>query len=387
MNRPLTLGVFGTSRKENEKRLPIHPDHVADIDPALKSRLYFENGYAAHFDVASDWLDGHCAGVVPAKELFARCDILLLPKPIDADFPHFREGQILWGWPHCVQGRAITQVGIDKKMTFIAWEAMNEWRQDGAGGPLRWALHTFNRNNELAGYGSVHHAMGLLGITGHFGPKRRAAVIGFGATGRGAVLALRAMGVLDVTVYTKREITQVADQIHAVEYRRITHRAEDGLSTYVAAEDGREIPFGDELAGYDIIVNCELQDTDAPAIYVFNHETVKLKRNALLVDVSCDEGMGFEFAKPTSFKDPMFRVGDRVNYYAVDHSPSHFWNAATYEISRALTPYLPVVMAGAEAWEADDTIRQAIEIREGRIVNPKILSFQNREEDYPHKVR
>ena len=57
---------------------------------------------------------------------------------------------------------------------------------------------------------------------------------------------------------------------------------------------------------------------------------------ALFVDVSCDEGMGFEWAVPTSFAAPMFTVGDGAHYYAVDHSPSYLWSSTTWEISEAL---------------------------------------------------
>ncbi len=43
-------------------------------------------------------------------------------------------------------------------------------------------------------------------------------------------------------------------------------------------------------------------------------------------------------------------------------------------------------MSGPEAWEADPTLAPAIEIREGVIQNPKILSFQHRAPQYPHPV-
>jgi alanine dehydrogenase len=82
----------------------------------------------------------------------------------------------------------------------------------------------------------------------------------------------------------------------------------------------------------------------------------------------------------------MFTVGDDVHYYAVDHSPSYLWNSATWENSEALLEYLPVVMAGPEAWAADDTINRAIEIQEGVIQNPRILSFQGRSPDFPYEV-
>jgi alanine dehydrogenase len=102
------------------------------------------------------------------------------------------------------------------------------------------------------------------------------------------------------------------------------------------------------------------------------------------VDVSCDAGMGFDFARPTSFEDPMFTVGDGVAYYGVDHSPTYLWNSATWGISEALIPFLRPVMEGPQAWEQDLTIRGAIEIRAGVVVNPKILSFQSRAAEHPH---
>jgi alanine dehydrogenase len=82
----------------------------------------------------------------------------------------------------------------------------------------------------------------------------------------------------------------------------------------------------------------------------------------------------------------MFEVGDGLHYYAVDHSPSYLWNSATWENSEALLGYLPIVMAGPAAWDADETIRRAVEIREGMVQNPRILSFQSRAAAYPYAV-
>ena len=71
----------------------------------------------------------------------------------------------------------------------------------------------FHTNNELAGYCSVLHALGLIGTTAAYGRRVRAAVISFGATARGAVTALFALGVHDVTVLTHRSVAAVAAPI------------------------------------------------------------------------------------------------------------------------------------------------------------------------------
>jgi alanine dehydrogenase len=97
--------------------------------------------------------------------------------------------------------------------------------------------------------------------------------------------------------------------------------------------------------------------------------------------------MGFEFARPTPFTDPMFTVGHDIHYYGVDHSPSYLWNSATWEISEALLPHVRTVLDGPDAWDADRTIGQAIEIRAGVVQNPRILSFQRRAAEYPHERR
>ena len=43
----LTLGVIGTSRKEDERRLPIHPEHLLRLPEDIRRQLIFEEGYGA----------------------------------------------------------------------------------------------------------------------------------------------------------------------------------------------------------------------------------------------------------------------------------------------------------------------------------------------------
>ena len=372
----LTLGVFGTSRKENERRLPIHPSHLETIDPALRASIFVEEGYGSHFGTSKDRLASLAGGVRSQEQLIEECDVLLLPKPLADDLSAMREGQVLWGWPHCVQDEALTQQAIDRRLTLIAWEAMNHWNPDGSFG-----IHVFHKNNELAGYCSVLHALRLVGRTGHYGSPLRAALISFGATGRGAVTALNALGIVDVTVMTHREPAAVASPPHAATMLQF---GRDDAGRPVVMTDEGDVPMARFLAGYEVAVNCVLQDPDSPYLFVSYDDLPAFSPGSVVVDVSCDAGMGFEWARPTSFEDPMFDVGDGIHYYAVDHSPSYLWDAATWEISDALLPYLGTVLAGPEAWAADATIERAIEVRDGVVQNPKILSFQDRAEDYPH---
>ena len=377
----LSLGVISRSRKEHERRLAIHPLHVGRIDADLRERIYLERGYGERFGVTDEQLASCVAGLRTREELFTECDVILLPKPQPQDLAQMREGQVLWGWPHCVQDEEITQLGIERRLTLIAFEAMNYWNADGSFG-----LHVFHKNNELAGYCSVLHALELIGTTGDYGRRLRAAVISFGATGRGAVTALNAHGVTDVDVLTHRDINAVASPIHSARMVHFERDSDDPSRCHVLRGTSR-VPLAAFLAEHDIVVNCVLQDTDAPLIFVTTGELDSFARGSLIVDVSCDEGMGFSWAHPTSFAEPLVTVGDNVGYYAVDHSPSHLWNSASWEISEALLPHLRPVLGGPGAWDASETIRRAIEISDGVIRNPRILSFQDRSPHYPYAPR
>ena len=375
----LELGVLGRSAKENEHRLPIHPDHLAGLPPEVAARITLEHGYGATFGRDDAELALFVARMASREEIFERADVVLLLKPQLEDVRAMRPGQTLWGWPHCVQDAELTQLAIDKGLTLIAFEAMNHWTRDQAVG-----LHVFHKNNELAGYCSVLHALQLIGSTGDYGRRLRGVVIGFGATARGAVTALSAQGVHEVTVLTTRGVAAVASPIHSVRILQFDHDPEGGLSHAITTR-GR-VPLAPFLAEHDLVVNCTLQDPNNPLVYLRNDDLGAFRPGSLIVDVSCDEGMGFEWARPTTFDEPMFDVGDHVHYYAVDHTPSYLWNSATWDISGALMPFLRPLLEGPEAWEMDETLSRAIEIQDGRVLNPAILDFQHRSEEYPYAV-
>jgi len=186
----MSLGVLGSSLKENEFRLPLHPDHLDRIAPDVRAKIFLEEGYGGRFGVGDDTLRALVGGLRSREQLLGECDVLLLPKPVHEDVARLHEGQVLWGWPHCVQDELMTQLAIDRRLTLVAWEAMNHWTPTGA-----FSVHVFHKNNELAGYCSVLHALQLGGLTGSYGRRMRAVVISFGATARGAVTGLGAMGV------------------------------------------------------------------------------------------------------------------------------------------------------------------------------------------------
>jgi N5-(carboxyethyl)ornithine synthase len=372
------LGVVGTSRKEDERRFPIHPEHLSRIPEQVRRQLIFEEGYGEPFDFADSKIAALTGGIATRHELLADIGTVIITKPVLADLLELREEGTLWGYVHCVQQRDITQAAIDRKLTLIAFEDMFVWAPNGSMG-----RHTFYKNNEMAGYCAVLHALQLKGIDGHYGNQRKTIIFSFGAVSRGAIYALKAHGFRDITICFQRPDHEVREEVLDCHYVKIRAGNEDEARMVVVQHDGSVQPLTDLISEADIIVNGTFQETDNPMHFVIEGESSCLKPNSLIIDVSCDEGMGFFFAKPTTFKNPMFKY-ETISYYAVDHTPSLLWESATRSISAALIVYLPTVLAGRDGWRQDQTIQKAINIDAGVIQNPSILSFQKRESHHPH---
>ncbi|PIP80885.1 MAG: NAD(P) transhydrogenase subunit alpha [Gammaproteobacteria bacterium CG22_combo_CG10-13_8_21_14_all_40_8] len=374
----LKVGVIGTSKKIDERRLPIHPEHLMRIPEALRRQLIFEEGYGEPFGISDAEIAAQSGGIASRHELLAEIGTVIIAKPVLADLQELREGGTLWGYVHCIQQREITQAAIDRKQTLIAFEDMFVWAPDGHVG-----RHTFYKNNEMAGYCAVIHALQLKGIDGHYGNQRKTVLFGFGAVSRGALYALKAHGFRDITICIQRPDHEVREEVLDCNYVRIRAGEEGEARMMVVEHDGTLRPLTELISEADIIVNGTFQDTANPTDFVTKAENASLKPNSLIVDVSCDKGMGFFFSTPTTFESPMFKH-ETIDYYAVDHTPSYLWESATRSISAALIVYLPVVLAGREYWYKNDTIRRAINLEDGVVQNVSILSFQNRDLNYPH---
>jgi len=368
----MDIAVIGTSKKENEKRVAIHPNHISQIPEEIRKHLFFEKGYGIPFDMEDETICSLTGNqLIERKNLLKDFKAILITKPVAEDFEEIQEGCLVWGWLHSVQQNIITQIAIDKKLTLVAWENMYyEGERD--------ILHIFNKNNEMAGYCGVQHALQLTGIDGNFGPRRKAIVISLGSVSRGAICALQGHGFSDITVFTQRPSFLAANKIPGIQYKQMIKNDTGELETINL--NGEKIPFVNELATADIIVNGVLQDPNNPLIFINDKDIVNFTKVCLVVDISCALGMGFSFAHPTNFSNPIFKFGN-IKYYAVDHSPTLLWDSATWEISNGILPYLPYIVEQSD----NKVLMGATDIKDGKVLNRDILSYQNRSHVYPYK--
>jgi len=211
----MNIAVIGTSRKENEKRVAIHPEHIRIIPENIRIHMFFEKEYGMPFGITDEEISSWTGNLpMDRKALFHNFKAIIIPKPIEEDFKEMQDGTIVWGWIHSVQQSNITQIAIEKKLTLIAWENMYNVGE-------RSRIHIFQKNNEMAGYCGVQHALQLRGIDGNFGLQRKSVVLSFGSVSRGAIYALKGHGFQDITVLTQRAAHLVLDKIPGIKYKQI----------------------------------------------------------------------------------------------------------------------------------------------------------------------
>jgi len=370
----MIFGILKTSLKENEKRLAIYPPHLPFINKEIRKYILLENNYGIEFNMSNSDLEKIGYKTLPRGELLLSADILALPKPTIKDLQLLPDGKILWGWTHCVQNKEIVQCAISKKLTYISWENMHTWINN------RKDIHIFYKNNEIAGYAAVLHALQLMGIDGFYGERKKVVIFGYGSVSRGAIRALHGRGFNNIHVLSKRDYHLISYKDPDVYYKSYrVHKKKlfvDDLQEHTTLTNF--------LKDADIIVNGVLQDVNNPLIFIRFEDLKYIKTGCLIIDISCDKGMGFEFACPTTFEEPMIEIED-IYYYSVDHTPTYLWRAASREISLALLPFIPILVKGIKSFKNDPTLLNAIDIDNGVIKNADILSFQKRKKIFPHE--
>ena len=208
---------MGRSQKENERRLPLHPRAPRPrCRPTCGERIYLETGYGERFGVADDELRELVAGVRTREQLVAECDVILLPKPLHGDVAELRDGPGAVGLAALRAGRGAHPAG--HRPAAHPDRVRGDEPLEAATGRSTCTCST--RTTSWPATARCCTPCSSPASTGDYGRRLRAVVIGFGATARGAVTALNALGVHDVDVLTHRQVAAVASPIHSA---RIVH--------------------------------------------------------------------------------------------------------------------------------------------------------------------
>ncbi|MBO5926491.1 MAG: N(5)-(carboxyethyl)ornithine synthase [Clostridia bacterium] len=317
-----TMG-FVISHKNNERRRTVVPK---DIEKNIKnkSQLYFEKGYGESLGI-SDKEYEDCGCHIVDRETALSCDIITDVKLGDAEYlESVKDGKILFGWAHAVQGIDFTSSVLKKKHTAIAWEEMYE---DG-----RYILY---RNREIAGESAILHAFRYSGKMPY---DCKVAIIGNGQTAKGALRMLHGLGA-QVDVYGRKF----------------------------------ENLFKKKMYEYDVLVICVMWDTSRKDRIIYKEDLAKMKKGTLIIDVSCDHGLEIETSNPTTIDNPVYTV-DGVIHYVVDNTPAMYPITVTNILSEELSKYIDQLIED----NYSDVLKKAIVINKGEIIDQRIKEFQNR---------
>ncbi|HOM66394.1 MAG TPA: N(5)-(carboxyethyl)ornithine synthase [Ignavibacteriales bacterium] len=316
-----TIG-FPISTKENEKRRCLIPKHIPSIKN--KKSMYIETGYGNVLGFTDEDYSREGVNVITKEEVLKK-DIICDPKIGDAEYLSQLNNQIVFGWVHAVQNKNITDIMVNNKITAYAWEDMYESGR-----------HVFWRNNEIAGEAAIMHAYNLYGL---FPYNTKVAILGRGNVSRGALKILTLLGA-DIMVYT-RQMEQL---------------------------------FRKEISKYDVIVNAILWDTSRKDHIIYKEDLKKMKKGALIIDISCDRNGGIETCIPTTIDNPTYVI-DGITHYAVDHTPSLFYKTISESLSEIMIMYIDDLIEGNLN---NDILNKSLIIDHGKIIDQRIISFQNR---------
>jgi alanine dehydrogenase len=134
------------------------------------------------------------------------------------------------------------------------------------------------------------------------------------------------------------------------------------------------------LPEMDLVVGAVLVH-GAKAPHVISRRQLGLmKRNAVLVDVSIDQGGCFETSRPTTHSDPTYQV-DGVTHYCVANMPGAVPITSTYALTNATMPYVVRLAdhGAAEALTAEPGFLKGLNVAAGRVTYEPVARDQGLE--------
>jgi alanine dehydrogenase len=331
----------------------------AGVGSGISDGDYRESGAAILPDAGAVYRQGEM--IVKVKELFR------------VEWERLREGQLVLAYLHTANNPEETQALLDRKVVGLAYEDV---KMDDGQTPLLAVM------SEIAGevgliMGGYHlfttgGGPGLL-LGGAVGAEpARVAILGAGRVGLGAARAAIGLGadvtILDVNMDQLREVRE-----------KIFPQAKTLFST---GANVRAI-----LPEVDLLINAVKWPPKAKT-HIVTREMLKLmKREALIVDISCDPAGAIETCVPASLEAPIYEV-DGIRHYCVANLPSAVARTASSVLSNAILPYvIDIADKGwLEAIKANSALRRGLTCAFGYLTFKDAARAQNRVYTPPEEV-
>ncbi|MBI5636859.1 MAG: alanine dehydrogenase [Nitrospinae bacterium] len=319
--------IIGVPReiKADEYRVGLAPAGARSLALAGHAVL-IEKGAGEGSGFSDDVYAAEGAEIIgAAPELWRRAEMVVKVKePINPEFDHMREGQILYTFLHLAADKTLTERLLEKKIIGIAYETV---RGPGHSLPLLVPM------SEIAGRMAVQEGAKylekgnggrgvLLGGVPGVAPAR-VVIIGGGVVGANAAKIAIGMGARVKLLDKSLERLRYLDDIFG---GRLETIYANPLTIRAAARKA------DLLIGAALIPGAK-----APRL-VTRQMVAEMKPGAVIVDVSVDQGGCVETSRPTTHHDPTYVV-DGVLHYCVANMPGAVPRTSTLALTSATFPY------------------------------------------------
>jgi alanine dehydrogenase len=346
--------------KTDEYRVAITPAGVREL--SVRGHEVLVQAGAGDGSAMSDAdFEAQGARIVPdAEAVFGEAELVLKVKePQEVEVGMLREGQTLFTYLHLAAEPELARGLQESGATCIAYETV----EDGEGRlPLLAPMsEVAGKIATQAGAFMLEKPLGGRGILLGGVPGVAAAtvlVIGGGVVGMNA--AFIAIGMqADVFVFDRS-----IDRLRELEVA-FAGRASTVFSSTLAVEE--------MLPQADLVIGAVLVPGGRAPHVVTRAQLAMMKRHAVLVDVSIDQGGCFETSRPTTHSDPTYEV-DGITHYCVTNMPGAVPITSTYALTNATLPYLiELAEKGVnEALEESPGLRAGLNVRDGMITHPAV---------------
>jgi alanine dehydrogenase len=354
----MIIGV-PTEIKPDEYRVAITPAGVRELS-SRGHQVLIQAGAGLGSAITDADFQAQGAGIVAdAEAVFAQAQLILKVKePQASEVRLLKERHTLFTYLHLAAEPELAAGLCRSGATCIAYETVED---SGGRLPLLAPMsEVAGKIATQAGAFMLEKPMGGRGILLGGVPGVAAAtvlVIGGGVVGMNA--AFIAIGMqADVFVFDRS-----IDRLRELEVA-FGGRASTVYSSTLAIEE--------MLPQADLVIGAVLIHGGRAPHVISRAQLASMRRHAVLVDVSIDQGGCFETSRPTTHSDPTFEV-DGITHYCVTNMPGAVPITSTYALTNATLPYAIELAEGVDrAIAGSEPLRMGVNVRAGEIVHPVV---------------
>jgi alanine dehydrogenase len=312
--------------KLDEYRVALTPAGVRELVDA-GHQVFVQTGAGLGSAITDDAYAAQGATIVPdAPSVFGESELIVKVKEPQAQEVGLLEPRhTLFTYLHLAADAALTQGLMASGATCIAYETVEDARgrlpllapMSEVAGKIATQAGAFMLEKPLGGRGVL-----LGGVPGV--AAANVMVIGGGVVGMNA--AFIALG-MEATVYVYDRNIDRLRELDII----FGGRADTCFATTLSIED--------RLPSVDLVIGAVLVHGARAPHVVTRAQLALMKPQAVLVDVSIDQGGCFETSRPTTHSDPTYEV-DGITHYCVTNMPGAVPITSTFALTNATIPYV-----------------------------------------------